>query len=66
MRLSCLKCDGEGDPECEECEGSGNAKCESRGCRQDAIGFNADGKALCEDCIAEEMIEQSFPHEMHG
>lgn len=52
MRLPCLKCSGE-SLGCEECHGSGNAKCEARGCDEDAICFNEDGKCLCEDCFTE-------------
>lgn len=64
--LPCLKCSGEGriytsryggnDPdvsdagECDACDGGGSAKCEARGCDEDAICFNEDGEALCEDC----------------
>lgn len=69
MILPCLKCGGEGrvfkskyggnDPDvwdagqCEECEGSGSAVCEARGCKEQAVAFNEDGEALCEDCLAE-------------
>lgn len=67
--LTCTRCQGEGslytsryggnDPdvwrtgECPECEGSGNATCESRGCKELAVGFDEDGRALCEDCLQE-------------
>lgn len=67
--LPCLKCGGEGrifkskyggnDPDvwdagqCEECEGSGSAVCEARGCKEQAVAFNEDGEALCEDCLLE-------------
>jgi hypothetical protein len=67
--LSCLKCHGEGrlykskyggnDPDvwdagqCDACEGSGNATCDTRFCKDAAVGFNDDGEALCEDCLAE-------------
>lgn len=61
MRLfHCLECDGSGgddDGPCAVCDGSGNATCEKRGCTEHAVGFNDDGKALCEDCIAEWMSE---------
>lgn len=69
MSLFCWKCQGEGrifesryggnDPDvwdsgaCEACDGSGTQICEARGCGEPAIAFNDDGKALCEDCIAE-------------
>ncbi len=67
--LACIKCSGEGtlytsryggnDPdvwptgECDACEGSGNAICDARGCRAVAVGFDEDGRALCEDCLQE-------------
>lgn len=73
--LYCLKCGGEGrrytsryggnDPdvrdegECEECEGSGNARCDHRGCTNNAVAFDEDGRALCEDCLEEWMIDNS-------
>lgn len=67
MRLCCICCSGAGavephhaDP-CEDCGGSGNQKCESRGCDEDAIGFDEDGRALCEDCLFELMTE--FAHD---
>lgn len=69
MRLTCTECQGEGrkiesryggnDPDtydagqCEACEGSGNEKCHSRSCTEDAVGFDEDGNALCEDCLME-------------
>lgn len=68
-KLPCTKCQGEGsiyssryggnDPDvyrvgpCEECGGSGVMICEARGCREQAVAFNDDGEALCEDCLAE-------------
>lgn len=71
--LPCAACGGEGrkytsrfggnDPDtidaggCEFCEGSGNQKCEERGCSQDAIVFDEDGRALCEDCHIEWVTE---------
>ena len=80
MRLTCTKCNGEGslytskyggnDPdvwrtgECEECHGSGTAKCEARGCGDDAVLFNDDGEALCEDCFAE-WVQDEFEGEFH-
>lgn len=67
--LTCPKCAGEGatytskhggnDPDvwregqCPACKGGGNAKCEGRGCNENAVGFNDDGDALCEDCLQE-------------
>lgn len=69
MILACSKCEGEGsifasryggnDPDvwrvgpCEDCGGSGNMVCEARGCHENAIAFNGDGEALCEDCLLE-------------
>lgn len=68
-RLACSKCQGEGslytsryggnDPdvwrtgECPACKGSGNETCASRGCKEDAVGFNEDGEALCDICLTE-------------
>lgn len=76
MILACSKCEGEGsiyasryggnDPDvwrvgpCEDCGGSGNMICEARGCRENAVAFNDDGEALCEDCIFEWAVIQSF------
>ena len=67
MTLWCSKCQGEGslyasryggnDPDvwrtgkCDVCDGSGTQKCEAKGCDKDAVGFNDDGEALCEDCL---------------
>ena len=34
-------------------EGSGDQECEARGCKENAVAFNDDGEALCEDCMAE-------------
>lgn len=60
VRLTCMHCQGEtalNDTDCEECDGSGTQRCES--CRdEDAIGFNDDGKALCEDCLFEWQCEE--------
>jgi hypothetical protein len=57
MRLPCARCEGAcvtaDGVTCEPCGGSGEARCERRGCAQKAIGFNDDGEALCEDCLAE-------------
>lgn len=57
MRLPCSKCQGEGndpwDAACEGCGGSGTQGCEARGCKDQAIGFDEDGRALCEDCLSE-------------
>jgi len=73
MTIYCRKCQGEGslytskyggnDPDvwktgdCEACNGSGTQKCEARGCDEDAIAFNDDGDALCEDCLFEWVTE---------
>lgn len=67
--LPCETCGGEGrkykskyggnDPDvwdagqCESCEGSGHQKCDARGCDENAVCFNEDGEALCEDCFSE-------------
>jgi RecJ-like exonuclease len=67
--LPCEHCGGEGrifkskyggnDPDvwdagkCEACEGSGNQPCQMHGCGEDAVAFNEDGEALCEDCFVE-------------
>jgi DnaJ-class molecular chaperone len=72
--LTCAKCNGEGsiftskhggnDPDvwraggCEECGGSGNMVCEARGCTENAVAFNDDGEALCEDCLSEWASEE--------
>lgn len=32
-------------------------KCERLGCSEDAVAFDDNGRALCEDCIAEWEIE---------
>jgi hypothetical protein len=29
-------------------------------CRENGVGFNDDGDFLCEDCIADEIIERQF------
>ena len=58
MTLPCIKCQGEG---CDACEGSGTHKCDNRGCDEDAIGFNDDGKALCEDCLMEWATKEFEP-----
>lgn len=71
--MPCSFCGGEGrifkskyggnDPDvwdagqCERCDGSGNEKCEARGCDENAIAFNEDGEALCEDCLTEWITE---------
>jgi hypothetical protein len=68
-RLNCAHCGGEGrifksryggnDPdvwdagECPACKGSANQRCEARACTSDAVGFNDDGEAMCEDCLSE-------------
>lgn len=74
MILTCTKCSGEGtiyaskhggnDPDvwrvgaCDECDGSGNAICEARGCKENAVVFNDDGEALCENCFSEWVIAE--------
>ncbi len=65
-RITCMNCHGEGverdrETDCEDCDGSGNQRCESRSCREDAIGFNDEGKALCEDCLFEWQCEEASP-----
>lgn len=66
MILPCIKCQGEArryqskyggnDPDvwdagpCEACDGTGNQECEERGCHENAVCFDEDGRALCEDC----------------
>lgn len=73
MILTCTRCEGEGsiyasryggnDPDvwrvgpCEDCGGSGNMVCEARGCNENAVAFNDDGEALCEDCLFEWIAE---------
>jgi hypothetical protein len=73
-RLNCMHCGGEGklydsryggnDPdvwptgECSACKGSANQPCEKRGCDEDAIGFDEDGRALCADCLMEWKMEE--------
>lgn len=68
-RLNCMHCGGEGklydsryggnDPDvyptgdCPACKGTANQVCEQRGCSDDAVGFNDDGEAMCEDCLLE-------------
>lgn len=77
-RLNCMKCAGEGrlytsryggnDPdvsdagECPHCKGSANQVCETRGCDEDAVGFNDDGEALCEDCLLEWAVEHAHEY----
>ena len=61
--LPCAKCEGSGvfcDEQCGDCAGSGNFTCENRGCADIAVGFNEDGKALCEDCMMEWMADDPF------
>lgn len=69
MILHCQKCGGEGtlydsryggnDPDvypvgkCEACDGGGSQKCEKRNCNENAVGFNDDGEAMCQDCLIE-------------
>lgn len=73
MILTCTICQGEGsiyasryggnDPDvyrvgpCDDCDGSGNMMCEARGCDEQAVAFNDDGEALCEDCLMEWTLE---------
>ena len=75
MMLPCARCGAEGrkiesryggnDPDiydagpCEACDGSGNEKCHSRGCSENAISFDDDGNALCEDCMLEYLIKMN-------
>ena len=75
MMLTCTKCQGEGslytsryggnDPDvwrtgaCPLCNGRGNEPCGARGCRKNAAGFNEDGEALCDSCLAE-WIENTY------
>ena len=33
--------------------GTGNEPCNTRLCNNDAVGFDSDGSALCEDCLIE-------------
>lgn len=72
--LFCQKCAGEGtiytsryggnDPDvypvgkCEACDGSGSQPCERHGCKENAVGFNDDGEAMCADCLLEWADEQ--------
>lgn len=76
-RLNCMHCGGEGktvksrhggnDPDvwfagdCLHCEGSGNQVCEQHGCSEDAVGFNDDGEAMCEDCLLEWAAQEFEP-----
>lgn len=76
-RLNCSHCGGEGkvyaskhggnDPDvwpagdCPACGGSANHRCEARGCEEDAVGFNDDGEALCEDCLMEWAMQEFEP-----
>lgn len=34
--------------------------CEARGCKKPAVAFDDDGKALCEDCLSESLLEQAM------
>ena len=74
MTLFCAKCSGEGsiyasryggnDPDtyrigpCEDCGGTGKAICEARGCREEAVAFNDDGEAMCEDCLFQWNVDE--------
>ena len=67
--LPCPTCQGEGriwkskyggnDPDvwdagqCPTCEGAREMRCDVRKCKGWAVGFNEDGEAMCEDCLAE-------------
>ena len=67
VRLTCTKCAGEGhiyksqfggnDPDvwpagkCDACDGGGNEPCANHGCKDDAVAFNDDGEAMCQDCL---------------
>ena len=60
MTLACEYCAGSGDgfgaghpptAQCGFCCGSGDQKCDL--CPDNAVGFNEDGDALCEDCMIE-------------
>jgi len=75
--LFCQKCGGEGtlydsryggnDPDvypagkCDACNGGGSQKCEHRGCNEDAVGFNDDGEAMCQDCLIEWAMQEFEP-----
>jgi hypothetical protein len=75
--LHCRKCAGEGtiytsryggnDPDvypvgkCEACDGSGNQQCEAKGCKEDAVSFNEDGEALCQDCLIAWTMQEFEP-----
>lgn len=77
-RLNCMNCGGEGkiyasryggnDPDvwptgdCPACKGSANQVCEARGCSEDAVGFNDDGEAMCEDCLLEWAVEHAHEY----
>lgn len=69
--LPCSRCQGSGyeregephSPFCSQCNGKGNHPCESRGCENDAIGFDCDGMALCEDCLSDLANEEWAEHE---
>jgi hypothetical protein len=76
MSLPCQKCAGEGrifeskhggnDPdvwdagECPACRGIGHEPCARRRCPDKAVGFNDDGEPLCEDCMADWVVEMSL------
>lgn len=60
--IPCMVCDGSGADalgDCPFCHGSGNHPCDNRGCSENAVAFNEDGDALCEDCLMEWMTELS-------
>lgn len=77
--ITCIACQGEGrifksyyggnDPDvwdagkCEACDGSGNETCHARGCNEQAVSFNDDGEALCEDCMIEWVTEHATKDE---
>lgn len=45
---------------CPYCHGSGTAICEAGGCDEPAIAFDDDGRALCEDCLSDSIMEQAM------
>lgn len=52
--FACETCGGDG---CDRCDQSGNQRCEARGCGENAVAFDEDGRALCEDCLMEWQLE---------
>jgi hypothetical protein len=49
------------DAKCDECHGESaeadDLTCED--CGEPALGFNDDGRALCEDCLVEDAFDNS-------